>query len=151
MSYKRECFTNFRKLYQPRSIKIGDGTYVEALGIGEINVLAFDGKDWNSKHLVDVLYVPEIKYNLFSEGATVDESYKIVTDQRGCRITKQGRTLAVGVRRNKLFEMQFKVVQQKPSQANIAIPDNLETWQRKLVHQNYRQVKQILNQHDILV
>lgn len=46
-------------------MRIGNGELIPAAGSGEINILAFDGKEWKRKYLSNVLYVPDLTYNLF--------------------------------------------------------------------------------------
>ena len=45
-----------------------------AYGKGNIKVNTFDGEKWNKNHLADVLYVPDLSYNLFSSGVALDLS-----------------------------------------------------------------------------
>lgn len=74
MSTQRKWFINLETLEKEIPVRIGDGKYISAIGKGDINVLAFDGHTWNEKHLSNVLYVPDLKYNLFSVGAALDKS-----------------------------------------------------------------------------
>ena len=54
-------------------VRIGDGSYIQAYGRGDINVHTFDGNSWNLNHLANVLFVPKLKYNLFSAGVVLDK------------------------------------------------------------------------------
>lgn len=116
----------------------------------------FDGGKWNENHLVDVLHVPRLKYNLFSVGAALDKGLEMKSTRTTCELSKDRRTVAVGVRQGKLYSMKFEVVRpEKPkkeqTRANIASTGTLRDWHEKLVHQNFRHVSQILNRFQIPV
>lgn len=51
--------------FQEISMRIGNGELIPTAGSEEINILAFDGKEWKRKYLNNVLYVPDLTYNLF--------------------------------------------------------------------------------------
>ena len=118
MSSHREWFTTYEPLDSPKLIRIGDGALLQAPGKGCINVRMFNGTQWNEKHLVDVLYVPKLKYNLFSKGTALDKGLEMFATSSDCKLTKKGRTVAVGVRLGKLHTMKFEVIS-----ANV--PDQL--------------------------
>lgn len=49
---------------------------------------AYDGNDWNIKHLAEVLYVPDIKLNLFSCNACLDKGYVLRAHGNDCSFEK---------------------------------------------------------------
>lgn len=73
MASRREWFVTYETFASPMPVRIGNRSCIEALGKGNINALMFDGDKWNKNHLVDVLYVPKLKYNLFSLSAVLDK------------------------------------------------------------------------------
>lgn len=111
-------------------MRIGDGKHIETSGYGDINILAFDGKNWNQKHLSDVLYVPNLNFNLFSLGASMDKGLTQQSDNKICKLLKDGNIVAVGERnQDKLFEMKFQVVIQD-HQALVTAKDTLVDWHK---------------------
>lgn len=129
----RGWFTTYETLKEPKAVRIGDGNYIDVHGKGCINVNMFDGTEWNVNHIVDVLYVPELKYNLFSEGAALDKNLEMVSTRSECKLVKGDSTVAVGVRRNKLYIMQFETTgysdaSEEAGHANIA-SCSLKKWQ----------------------
>lgn len=123
MSNMFSFFVNYVKFDVPVAVRIGDGKYIHAIGKGEIHIVAFDGKKWVKKKLVDVLYVPLIKLQLFSFGTALDKGLTFTADQSSCRFSKGETTVAVGERKGKLFQMKFKVIWSKGEftpQANVA-------------------------------
>lgn len=136
---------------------IGDGGCIKAYGKGCINVNMFDEKSWTENHLVDV-HVPKLKYNLFSVDIALDKSLEMQSTKTTCKLVKDGRTVVMGVRRGKLYVMQFEVIEpnrsrwrQQPPRAYITSisTDTLKDWHEKLAHQNFKYVKQILNRFQI--
>jgi hypothetical protein len=146
MSNQRRWFQNFKHYQEPKFVRIGNGKLIPAIGSGNIDIIAYNGENWISKFLSDVLYVPDLTYNLFSLGATLDEGIQYQSDDRTCRLFKGGNVVAAGERRNKLFEMKFRSRISNPeSQANAAASvDSLQTWHNRLAHQHAGQVKKIL-------
>lgn len=149
----REWFTTYETLNEPTVVRIGDGSCIEVHGKGIINIKMFDESKWNLNHLVNVLYVPELKYNLFSVGAALDKGLKMVSTQSVCKLVDGDRTVAVGVRRNKLYMMKFEPtsMSEETAHANIATTNSLKNWHERLAHQNYRHVKNVLDNFEIKV
>lgn len=65
MSGMFNCFKNYRDFKQPVSVKLGDGRIVKAVGIGDIEILSWNGKKWDQRFLADVYYMPAMEYNPF--------------------------------------------------------------------------------------
>lgn len=59
MSSHREWFTNYVELEKPVMVVIGDATELEGIGIGDIELEAFDGENWIEVILKQVLHTPK--------------------------------------------------------------------------------------------
>lgn len=91
-------------------VRIGGGNYLKVYGKGEISVSTFDGEKLMKTHLSRGLYVPQLKYNLFSPGAAIDKGLELLSNNVLCKFVKGGRAIALRPRiTNKLFAMKFKV------------------------------------------
>lgn len=88
---------------------------------------------------------------LFSAGSALDKGLLQISTAKGCRFEKDGTTVAVGVRRHKLCEMQFEISQSEDEEVevNLAVKDSLQSWHEKLGHQNVNHVKQFLKAQQI--
>lgn len=73
MTYPRDWFVEYDEFEQPMKVRIGNGLHIYAKGQGAINILAFNGLKWIEKHLYNVLYVPDIHLNLFSQNTALDK------------------------------------------------------------------------------
>ncbi|XP_037930400.1 uncharacterized protein LOC119665171 [Teleopsis dalmanni] len=122
MCHIKEWFESLRN--HNDIVRVGDGRAIKAAGKGNIVVLVSEGHKWVQKVLKDVLYVPGIQYNLFSSTKALDRGYKFHSDSSTCKFIRgDGSTVAVGVRRGKLFNMLIKVPE--GIMLNVAVADNL--------------------------
>lgn len=151
MSSHIEWFVDYKQFNNNLEVRIGDGTKITAYGKSNINILVFANGNWTKNHLSDVLYVPEIKVNFFPSGACLDKGIKMVSDKNMCKFIKNGKTVAVGTRDNKLFTMKFKPLSaQEIFQANVTKKvDTLEQWHQRLCHQNIQYVRKSLSHMQI--
>lgn len=141
MFIQRSWFIDLQTLEEEIPVRIGDGKFISATGKGDINVLAFDGRSWNEKNLSNVLFVPQLKYNLFSVGTALDKGLKLQSDDKKCELKKDGKTILTRKRYGKLFRMNLKIVaKENMVEANAAVV-MFRDWHERLVHQNARYVK----------
>lgn len=150
MSNSRHSFDNFQELSD--KVKVGNGSFVDVKGMGNINVLVYTGDEWVKKHITNVRYVPELYVNLFSTGKVTDLGYTVIEEKTQCKIVKDGSVVAVGVRDNGLYRMLIKVVcaDNCSGMANVAAkPLPLHIWHEKLAHQNIAHVKSVLRNNNI--
>lgn len=150
MCHRQEWFENLEKV--SLKITIGNGEQIMARGKGDINILAYDGNQWIRKRMVNVLFVPDIHLNLFSSGKAMDNGYQLRSDNKRCELLKNGNIVAVGVRRDRLFEMMFKIEETETNEtnANVAFKKtSLKVWHEIFGHQNIAHVKKYLQDNKI--
>ena len=73
MCGKINWFYNYVLFDEPIQVRIGDGSTLLAKGKGNIKILSFTNNKCNNNYLLDVLYVPELKYNLVSYCTALDK------------------------------------------------------------------------------
>lgn len=147
MCHRRDWFRDFAEMTTPLNVRIGNGEKIAAVGKGIIDILAYDGENWNKKELHDVLYVPDIAANLFSLGKAQDKGFSFRSDHKQCEFLRDGCVVAVGARESKLYRMIFKVIPGDTSSAHVAAKENsLKMWHERFGHQNVAQLKKILQQ-----
>lgn len=110
MSKRREWFRNFETLDEQHPVRIGNGNIIYAIGKGDIDVLAYDGCDWQRRHLAGVYFVPNLVVNLFSQGSCLDLGGKMIATSDGCEFKRNGEIVAVGVRETNLYKMMIRVL-----------------------------------------
>ncbi|KAF2889846.1 hypothetical protein ILUMI_16327 [Ignelater luminosus] len=134
LSHQKEWFENYYEFDKPTEIKIGNGSVINAHGKGKISLIAFDGQDYILTELNDVLYVPDIKFNLFSIGAALDKGYTMMTDNKTCKIIKQNNVYAIGLRINKLYHMQFRHAGSININLSISKTETIKDYHEKFFH-----------------
>lgn len=67
--------TNVRSLTVPIFVEIGDSTKLEGVAFGDIRLNAYNDKEWCPIILKNVLFVPELSFNLFSVTTVLDKGY----------------------------------------------------------------------------
>ena len=75
MTSNSNWLINYTKLDDPRLVIIGNGETLKGIGIGDVNLEAFNGQNWESIVLKDVLHVPNMPFNLFSVTQLLDKGY----------------------------------------------------------------------------
>lgn len=144
MTHRKDWFVNYRELVKPVWVRVGDGAYLEGMGRGDINISAFDGKQWHENHLADVLHVPELKYSLFSSGTAMDKGLEMLSNRCQCKFLRQGRVVVVGERgvEQKLFVMKFFInvpkayrnAEEEQGTHTAAVVESIDVWHQRLMH-----------------
>lgn len=149
MTCKKNWLSNYETLTTTKTIRIGNGTHIQAHGKGDIKVSVFNGDVWSERILVGVYYVPDICVNLYSVGSSVESGRKVLMDDKQCKVVSNGVVVAVGARVKGLYKMCFKVLNDSES-AYIAVQkDSIKLWHERFAHQNIAHVKQILKKNKI--
>ena len=130
ISARRERFANYSPI-SPLKIQIGDGSEIEAIGMGDISLQT----EASEITLRDVLYVPTIGSNLLSVAKVVDHGHRMLFTTTGCQI--QGTKGRVnGVREGNVYLLrEKKIAHVALSNKDVAV--TAETWHRRLGHRNF--------------
>lgn len=142
----RRYFSKYQALEEPKVVWTTGGHQLQAEGVGDVPVLAFNGHQWVKKVLKEVLYVPGSQYFLMSMAKTLDQGCKAVADSDGVKFTREGEIVAMGQRKGQLFFMLFREWNDGSSGSCTAVSGvlSLQEWHRRLGHQCKRQVESVL-------
>lgn len=147
MSSHVEWMCNYKKLDQPTMVVLGDGSTKPGIGVGDIELEAFDSKSWQRIVLRNVLHVPTFPFNLFSVITALDKGYIQSGDAEKSifrdKVTHE--IVATADRRDNLFRMNFRAIKSE----NCLITVTLKQWHEKMAHQNIKHVKDILNRKGV--
>ena len=114
----KKSMTEFKKLKDPEQVKVGNGDLVEAKYEGCVKLRVKAGHKTRLVKLQNVLYVPEMKYNLLSvsRSATLDKKVEFV--KSGCRIVDDitGETIATASKRGQLYYLDCIKYQENKNQ-----------------------------------
>lgn len=148
MANRRELLNDYKEFAVPHPVKIGNGDFVRGVGIGNVDAEVYDGEKWIKKRLINVLYVPSLHANLFSQGRCTDKGFKAVSDSKKCVFLDGKRIVAMGIRETSLYRMLIKTktyVPKSVSCATVAVKgENICVWHERFAHQNVSHVKKFL-------
>lgn len=140
MSGRLEWFFDYKPLENPIQVAIGNDTILLAKGRGKINITTcINGKD-NKHFFNNVLYVPDLKFNLFSCTAIIDKGFTMLTNSKECVFKRDGKIVCIGDRNGKLFNLRFRAIVPGPysHHAHVAVKNTIALWHERLLHQNIR-------------
>lgn len=151
MCRDRNLFTTYSPLSN-KSVLVGNGSIISAHGCGQVAVQVYDGREWIDTTIDNVLYVPELKTNLFSVNCATDRGYVMITNNNVCTFyNKMDKVCAVANRNGD--NMYYMDVRYKCENANIAQVESssLKEWHKRLAHQNMQYVRNVLKNNNIPV
>lgn len=141
MSYKREYFIDLDK-YIGCPLKLGNQETLQVAGQGNILIQKCVNGQWEMSILKDVLYVPDLRRNLFSEGVVSKQGFKIVKKDRDAMIYKDNvLVMCASLQNNNLYELKVKTVQNQA--CNVVQKSNLMIWHERLGHLNIKEIQKM--------
>ena len=141
MTYEKDQLFNYVEFKQPCTVNLGDDRSISAYGKGTYRIVADLGDRVQNISLRDVLYLPDLEKNLLSVRAMVKlgANVEFVSDE--CKITRNGKLLAVGEMHGKLYML--KIVMSE--HINMAKKDyNLKLWHYRYGHRGMDSVTKLM-------
>ena len=89
MCNNEKLFLQLKNLNKPQEVKVGDGYSVEAKGEGTIELKVEVNDVAKRCKLYNVLYVPDLSYNLLSVSKAVKSGKVVEFSESGCQIVNQ--------------------------------------------------------------
>ncbi|CAG9131792.1 unnamed protein product [Plutella xylostella] len=149
MCRDRNLFTTFQQTLDNKTVIVGNGEEISALGCGQVAVQVYDGFGWVKTTIDNVLFVPELKTNLFSVKCATERGYVVKMDNNWCKFYKENTVCAVASRSGDMYYMVMRY------QSEIAyvteVKCGLKEWHEKLAHQNLQYVRMVLKNNNIEV
>ena len=91
--------------------------------------------------MTNVLYVPDIAYNLFSIGAALDKGLVYRAEKNACVLTKDNQTVIIGMRKDRLYKLLICVQMPETPLALTTRASTSKLWRKRLRHQSKRYLK----------
>ena len=120
---------------------------MDALGKGNIWIRTKVKGEEQEFVMMDVLYVPELRLNLYSPHVVTEKGYEIKLKDTTCVILKDQVVKIEGEKLNKFWYLKVDVIKKTEHSANVV--QNLEKWHRRMGHQNSKHVEEVLKEHNI--
>jgi hypothetical protein len=130
MTPERSILDDYAQLVTPLRIVMGDGSAMEALGSGTV---CFDkGK------LTQVLWVPDLRENLFSVKQSMKQGFNITfnTTKQKVDLIKNGKVVMCGKELNGLFVLRIQPGTNKTDQETALVGATIEEWHKRFAHAN---------------
>lgn len=146
MTSHREWFVQLVELDEPIPIVIGDSTRLDGVAVGNIEMEAFDGQKWYPVVLEDVIYVPNLNFNLFSVSQMLDKGHvQKANGNESTFYSLDGREIvAIAKRKGNLYKMMLR---REEETSLMAV--SIKVWHERLAHQNVKYVRDILKRKGI--
>ena len=142
ITYDKDSMLNFRVLESSTTITFGNGQQAKAAGTGEVLLNTNVSGNATDILLLDVLYVPEAKANLFSIKQAASSGASIVFKHDKCVINKNGRTCMEGFIKEGIY-----ILRQEEQLAFAASSKHTpELWHRRLGHLGYNNLYKLKTQ-----
>ena len=141
MTYRRDFFSTLDTLDETRYVKIADDKVLPAAGKGTIVIHEKVLEKTTIRELKNVLFVPELRRNLFSIGTINGKNFSFHSYQTYCKVRDtNGQLTSRGVRHGKLFKMHFEI--EIPVKCNVveSQQNKLKLWHERFGHVNIRAV-----------
>lgn len=146
----KSLFVELRELEHPVEIAIAkDGETIEAKQAGTVKVTSVvNGKEIKCS-VKNVLYVPELRCNLFSVIRCDEAGMKVVFESESVQIYRDSEMVATGSRVGKLYRLDLFVDSRNASDSLLSfgrVPANLELWHRRFGHLNARSLEKLISE-----
>ena len=123
MTDRLEWFDSLKNVPEGRwPVMITDNRRLWVRGVRRIQVKCQLDSVWKQRHIHRVLYVPELRKNLFLVGQATDKGFITTYTCHTCYLTSnegRGKIVLIGTRVNKLYKLEMMVIR-SVSHANIA-------------------------------
>lgn len=146
MTFQIEWFSQFKEYTDKKVVQIANNECLAIRGVGSILIEAkVDGK-WEPRRLENVLYVPDLKQNLFSTAAVTSKNFNMVITKDGCELlNKENKILATGFK-DELNQLKMNFRRRIDEHANTAAA-SLQQWHCRLGHINTETIKKMCNKN----
>lgn len=169
MTHRRDWFSSYEEFAHPVNVKISNGDYMAAYGIGNIDLESYVDGNRLECTLQDVLYTPDLINNLFSTKCAGKKGIDclITNFSKQCFLMKNKQIIAVGHEFGNLLKLDVRVKLPKAcnfskqiepveqivkSNRKIEKSDDcysLQLWHERLCHQNVKYVRNFLKNANI--
>lgn len=144
MSFQKHWFSKLNETNE--TVCLGDNSMCEVKGRGTIYIQKYVNGKWIDGRIDDVLYVPDLKRNLFSIGVITQKGFNLRLTSENALIYSGNDLIAYGKReKNNLYRIMFKVITKY--EANVTVKNDLSLWHQRLAHINCKALRDMINKN----
>ncbi len=132
----KELFEDFNCVQQPQQVTLGDDRKLEVVGTGVVKLkLKLPGGETKTGRLSDVLYVPELAYNLLSVPKVTEVGKEVMFDEmQGQILNEEGELIAVAFKTGSLYYLNCEPLSDNPQVNAATNPAKENLWHRRFGH-----------------
>ena len=139
---QRDHIINYSHFDEPEKVNLGDGFALDAIGKGNVRLkmsLA-DGMSREAE-LTQVLYVPDLRCNLFSVRSAVSQGKVVSFSGKECEIKDQdGNIKGHGILDGKLYKLKCDSLLEYAS-----VAEDIQCWHNRLGHMSEQRLKHMID------
>lgn len=142
MTYRQDFFQTLDGSFKSR-VTLGNNQHLSVEGKGMIKIQKLIHGKWYDSTINNVLYIPELRKNLFSEGVLTEKKMKIVKFEKEAKVFEGSNLVATAVKdSSNTYKMLFRTM---ICTANLTVTDNLKLWHERCGHVNVKYLKEMVN------
>ncbi|KAL4016732.1 hypothetical protein IC575_024389 [Cucumis melo] len=136
MTHDKELFKDLKPTNITK-VRIGNGDYISVKGKGTIAIASCKG----TKHIQDVLFVPDINQNLLSVGQLIEKGFKVTFENEYCLIKDAANQDIFKV---KMKGKSFSLNPLEEEQSVFALKeDETQLWHKRVGHYHHQGLLQL--------
>ncbi|KAL0559650.1 hypothetical protein IC582_000013 [Cucumis melo] len=136
MTHDKELFKDLKPTNITK-VRIGNGDYISVKGKGTIAIASCKG----TKHIQDVLFVPDINQNLLSVGQLIEKGFKVTFENEYCLIKDAANQDIFKV---KMKGKSFSLNPLEEKQSVFALKeDETQLWHKRVGHYHHQGLLQL--------
>ena len=151
--HDHNSFVELNTLEKPLDVTLGDGHTLKAVGHGTVILILKSGCLTRKCKLNDVLYVPELTYNLLSVSKAVEKGITVTFNERGCVIKDTNQSLiTVATKVGNLYHLLYAKskdhvysVAEKLDENGYSSKEDL--WHRRYGHLGVKTLQKLARDH----
>ena len=140
MTYDRSAFTAFNEEVQA-GVELGNQATSMVMGHGDINITLLVEGQKRPCILKNVLYVPDLGFQLISVKTLNKSSFEVVFKNGICHISKKGSVIATGSLKNNLYKLNTW------TSDDTALIADINLWHKRLAHVDPTLIKSMASNH----
>lgn len=151
----RELFSELRPLKKPVEIAVAKyGESIIANHSGTVKVVSVVNGKLIDCTVHDVLYVPQLRCNLFSVLKVEKAGMRVVFEAGRANVFCSSELVACGVRRDKFYELEFYAMKKSECETSLLscgqISKDFELWHRRFGHINEKNLKALVRNESVV-
>lgn len=142
MTYRLDFYQSLDSNFKSR-VTLGNNQHLSVEGKGTIKIQKLIHGKWYNATINNVLYIPQLRKNLFSEGVLTEKGMKVVKFDNEANVFEDSKLVAVAVKdSSNTYKMLFRTM---ICSANLSVSDNLKLWHERCGHVNVKYIKQMVD------